>query len=60
MPYKSDRMIRSERSLLVQVRVSGVEADSQLVRTNAVRNNGKYELSTAVSGLTTVCGDFCF
>jgi len=34
-------MIKSERSLLVQVRVSGVEADCHVVRTKTVKNNGK-------------------
>ena len=34
-------MIKSERSLLVQVRVSGVDTDNQVVRTKTVKNNGK-------------------
>ena len=41
IPYKCDRVIRSERSLLVQVRASGVEADNQVVRTRTTKNNGK-------------------
>jgi len=41
IPYKSDKMIKSERSLLVQVRVSGVDTDNQVVRTKTVKNNGK-------------------
>ena len=34
-------MTKFERSLLVQVRVSGVEADNQVLRTKTVKNNGQ-------------------
>jgi len=41
IPYKLEKTMRSERSLLVQVRVSGVETDNQMLRTKTVKNNGK-------------------
>ena len=40
IPYKSDKMIKSERNLFLQIRVSGVELDNQLIRTKIVKNNG--------------------
>jgi hypothetical protein len=40
IPYKADKVIKSERSLLVQVKVVGVEADNHVLRTRPVKNNG--------------------
>ena len=40
IPYKSDRAVKSDRSILVQVKTVGIEADDQLQRTTAIKNNG--------------------
>jgi len=37
-------MIKSERSLLVQIHVCGVEADNQEVQTKTVKNNGEQQI----------------
>jgi hypothetical protein len=40
IPYKKDNVVKSDRSLLVQVRTAGIEPDNQVQRTSAVKNNG--------------------
>ena len=42
IPYKSEKLIKTERPLSVQVRVTGVEEDIQCDRTKTVKNNGPY------------------
>ena len=41
LPYKSEKMLKGERSLSVQVRVIGVDDDVQSDRTRVVKNNGQ-------------------
>ena len=41
IPYKSDKLIKTDRSLTVQVRTAGgVEANNQTLKTSSVRSNG--------------------
>jgi len=43
VPYKNEKSLKSERSLTVQVKIVGVEADVQCSRTKTVKNNGMFE-----------------
>ena len=41
LPYRSEGSIKQDRGLLVQVRVTGVEADNQKEKTKTVKNTGQ-------------------
>jgi len=40
LPYKSEKLLKTERALSVQIRVTGVDEDIQCDRTKTVKNNG--------------------
>jgi len=40
LPYKSEKVLKTERALSVQVRVMGIDDDIQTDRTKVVKNNG--------------------
>jgi hypothetical protein len=41
VPYKNEKILKSERQLTVQIRIHGVDNDIQLSRTKSVKNSGK-------------------
>ena len=41
LPYKSESNVKKERDVSVQVRIAGVEVDTQRDRTKTIKNNGK-------------------
>ena len=41
LPYRSEGSIKQDRGLLVQVKVTGVEADNQKEKTKTVKNTGQ-------------------
>ena len=40
LPYKSEKLLKTERALSVQVRLTGIDDDAQCDRTKTVKNNG--------------------
>jgi len=40
LPYKSEKLLKTDRALSVQVRLTGVDDDVQCDRTKTVKNNG--------------------
>ena len=40
IPFNSEKSVKSDRSLSVQIRVTGVDADVQKEKTKSVKNNG--------------------
>ena len=42
LPYKSEKQLKADRVLSVQVRVGGVDDDVQSDRTRIVKNNGTW------------------
>ena len=50
MPYRNEGSFKQERGLLVQVRVTGVEADSQKEKTKTVKSTGRWWSRTANDG----------
>jgi len=52
LPYKSEKVLKAERALSVQVRVIGIDDDIQSDRTKLVKNNGQL---VVLSSLVALC-----
>ncbi len=49
LPYSSEKQLKTDRRLYVQIKVTGVESDEQKNKTKIVKNNGKEERGFAFS-----------
>ena len=54
LPYTSEKQLKAERRLYVQIKLSGVEQDEQKEKTKAVKNNGQYKTHVVTLALGNV------